>query len=702
MSFSIKRTALVFFTVHYVELPSSSEDLYQIEYKRGNHKGCSEKMLPEDNIVLFDKRFRFQSTFYCNKENNYRPKLLNLKVLRFSINSGNFKKPKLFGKVTIDLSNYLSSDCPLSSRYPLESAHKQKSTIAITTSIKFYTNSSELHEFIEADTNSSLTSISDATGLTSDHDTSWDVSTFTPSQDSSSSRPELGSSILKTASSGSKRNLQEFEVSDQQRIENMEKRRELFNQKQQERSTDESHDSEEMGLSKLDSFIISSGQIDSFGKEKRKSHRHYLFQSSLTILKSALSYPWSKTPVKITTTIQHENNENEIVPSYPTPSSAIFGVVLYTQMLKKNAFSNIYFDSLLTSFFYKLKERKFVFQCTQTDYFNVLIHLVALFRNETKTKYNIFTKEEESDTNSDDTSSDNDIHGKDINAPPLSPTITINLFGKSRFKSFYRQLKSLTKDAFVSLCFKLSDKFDSTIRKMTNPDFDPGVIIDEFRKCYSEILSMGNMESEIIDIISQYTVMALDSHIVDYLLNYPNLCVLTNTMAWNYLITLIEGELPLLKLTLFKEASLLLNLSQKICENPAAIQEFAPHLPKYAAYKILLNQVPCEYVSTPPDPHEFYTQYSDQIREEVKSLRHTSTESSSESMSSKEDFEKEPINLPAKMPLPAFNKLRKMIAAIDTSNWKKTSFNENDRMKFSFVNEIFPVEEQKDNNVSKV
>ena len=387
--------------------------------------------------------------------------------------------------------------------------------------------------------------------------------------------------------------------------------------------------------------------------------------------------------------------ENQNIPakqlvSYPKSSSAIFAAILHTQFLQKNVFGGVYFDSILDNFFKTVEGHKFVKNCTPVDAFTVLIHLLALLEKETIRKTYSYATNKEENSNKEE----QDQKDKDNNyIGHLASTMTkyaLYEIDKDRYFLFYNRLSNMTIDSFSRLCEHLVDQFAPYINQIFKPKFDPNIVIEGFARCFKEIDSKKSVEREILIIAEDYINEIIDSKMVDYMIKNPKCCTLTNTIQWNYLITSLEAEVPLSRLTLFREACSVIMISKGICDNPVECDEIAPHLPKIIAYTILRNLTSCEYMPELPNPSMFFNYYKSDIASVYLDNLYASDNylTTSDKMTVTEINEKN-IVLPNEFLTPTFEKFEDIISSINTSNWKDIDFTEKEQSSFSFVETIF-------------
>ena len=146
------------FTIHTLSLGHSNSNAFQIKWKRGESKGMTERVIPDDdNLVYFEKRFRCPCSIYCEKGGNLpRPK-----HILFSVHVIKDETKRLFGKVLVDVSRFFNVAHPELCELELDSPDERKSSLTIS----FSTTPVDRSQFMGScsTTDDSLTSTTDAT-----------------------------------------------------------------------------------------------------------------------------------------------------------------------------------------------------------------------------------------------------------------------------------------------------------------------------------------------------------------------------------------------------------------------------------------------------------------------------------------------------------------------------------------------------------
>lgn len=162
----VKYSSQCVFTIHNLRLPDIIQDDFQVEWKRSEYTGLTERSLSNDSRdVFFEKTFKCPVTMYVNKkDNSVRPKFINFIVNRYI--QGTTKK--VFGKFEIDVGAFYNIP-PAIKEFQVESPHSKKSTIFLSISVKPDESSggSEV---------SDLTSVSEAINMMSEKIEDWDIS----------------------------------------------------------------------------------------------------------------------------------------------------------------------------------------------------------------------------------------------------------------------------------------------------------------------------------------------------------------------------------------------------------------------------------------------------------------------------------------------------------------------------------------------
>lgn len=161
---------VVNFTFHTIKLAKESTDPFQVEWKRHDSNGYTEKAFcNNENEVSFEKSFRCKVTMFVNSSNNtVRPKLI-----QFTVNVFKGTKKKIFGKFEVDVGQFYSSQAPKTIKVKIETPHKGDNIA--TLSFSSTTNQSALIGS-GTSTDDNLTSMSEAVNLATDVQSEWDVS----------------------------------------------------------------------------------------------------------------------------------------------------------------------------------------------------------------------------------------------------------------------------------------------------------------------------------------------------------------------------------------------------------------------------------------------------------------------------------------------------------------------------------------------
>ncbi|OHS94760.1 hypothetical protein TRFO_10929 [Tritrichomonas foetus] len=346
-----KQAGLVIFTIHSLIIPHNNSDIYQIEWKRGDNKGYTEKLIPQDSAVLFEKRFRCNATFYISSDLKARPKILTIKALRFDASNN---KPKIIGKLYLDITIFLPASGPLTSTFTLDSPHKKKPTINMTTEVKIMDSMAAIKSSLATDP--SFSSLSEATSLTEDHESEWDLSSA-----ASDETNEMIKSFFNEQHQ--KKEKYDLDLKNFMREHAKKNVRKAALKSPPVKKRDRAFSDSENDGKMLNAFFAS--------QEKRSKNRSKFsgvfltYQTALNLTKFVLSYSWCQSPV-------FKTNE------FPKPASAIYASLIHTQLLNSSAMSDSYFEPISDVFFKILNEKKVVQNGTIQDNFIVLVHLIAL------------------------------------------------------------------------------------------------------------------------------------------------------------------------------------------------------------------------------------------------------------------------------------------------------------------------------------
>ena len=158
------------FTFHTIKLAKEFTDPFQVEWKRHDSNGYTEKAFcNNDDEVSFEKHFRCKVTMYVNSSNNtVRPKLI-----QFTINVFKGTKKKIFGKFEVDVGQFYNSPAPKTIKVKIETPHKGENIATLS-----FSSTANQTPLIGNGTNTddNLMSMSEAVNLATDVRSEWDVS----------------------------------------------------------------------------------------------------------------------------------------------------------------------------------------------------------------------------------------------------------------------------------------------------------------------------------------------------------------------------------------------------------------------------------------------------------------------------------------------------------------------------------------------
>ena len=152
----------LFLTFHTLATPHRAREMYFIKWKRGSHKGSTEKCFNnEDGVVNFSKTFQCHCTiFYSKRMKKNKDKILDIEIFKFN----QVNKPKKIGSLEFNLANHVGMA-------PIESQEfKMVNDLKLVLSIKLVqANGTEKRRNSDTEIDSALTLTTDNISQNSNH-----------------------------------------------------------------------------------------------------------------------------------------------------------------------------------------------------------------------------------------------------------------------------------------------------------------------------------------------------------------------------------------------------------------------------------------------------------------------------------------------------------------------------------------------------
>jgi hypothetical protein len=150
-----KIPSLCLFTIHSIKLGVVCHDPFQVEWKRGDTHGMTERSFPDhDGIASFEKSGRVNITIYSEKKTG----AIRSKQLKFRFIVWRKNQCRTFGKAEVDISVYFRTEIATTTTIEVESPHSQQSHAVITFAITSQKNANGELIIPEDD----MTSVADA------------------------------------------------------------------------------------------------------------------------------------------------------------------------------------------------------------------------------------------------------------------------------------------------------------------------------------------------------------------------------------------------------------------------------------------------------------------------------------------------------------------------------------------------------------
>ena len=572
---------------HTLNLPSHYEDLFQIEWQRGDHTGLTTLTFPaEDNVVVFEKRYCCEATMYLSKaDGSAKPKLMTIKVWRYFQDNSK----KLFGKLNLDISTFWDNTTTMPVTSTLESPHRDKSQLVFT--IKFVTpNKKRRDSFTGHLTDDSITTISETMSIVTDKATEWD---FSASQEGNSSIIEQFMETQHRDKQSKRVTLSDFASpsfkdmkQSRSRGLSVHKRGEGPPQIPYDRSSDT-----------LEQFLKNRKRkyhLNQFGRykyrcpnpmgngdnslsssnEEMKDETDKVFKTPSPVKKSAISKIVLTQPASRNLMRAVLSHEWQVSPvdcrTFPKLSAVLFTLIESTQILEKIPFNDNGFSTFIAKFVDLFESGATIKNYTQLDLFVVLTHLIAIL--------------------------------------PL-----IISAEQSRLEDFTNKLKESARKALLNEGSLQSEIFNSIAVTLINSPSLFESVIPSFIQSYKTLKSKSHLFSSII---ADLAVKHFDRDLVLKITSMPNLCTFSNAISWNSFASRISTELDI-ELFYLKELAQCLMMNSQLCQDPKSSKEICPHLPPVMVYELLKNQTSDEYMPVFNDTTHFKIFYQKDIDNEI-------------------------------------------------------------------------------------
>lgn len=561
LSISYKKIpARLHFTINNIKLPVKYSSPFLVEWTRGEQNGSTHIQFQLDDCSInFEKRYKCDINLYISKKDEkLREKFVEFKVLR-QIGTEN----KIYGKCRIDITRFYGIDSPKMQTYKLESPRKELSFITLFFKLDILENDFKRSPSGNL-TDASLTSISEATALPSEHISEWDISDITTQEQKveietfftnlNNNRTNVPS--LATFKKPDKEKVLPLAQTRQRSgsyIERKGKKTRLFDTKKSE-----SNEATSDRLSKFLNARASEPHKESAPKpESTETGRIYLTKpASRNLIRSVLLKEWEKSPLNNT--------------KFSTSAAVIYAALDSTQVLEPSPFTENGFQGFMQLFMELFEQHKFISNASQMDIFIIAISLISLLP---------LSK----------------------NAAPERVKILEELLSKSANEAF-RKIVSTEIASFGSITTSL-------VTDPSNFEFTAKLFISAFKALKSKEMLL---KDEVIEAV----LRTIDLSIIRNAVESPGRLTFQNGINWSSFVTQVEEEVGA-SLQLTKEASSTLMMSQQLCSQPSLVKDICPHLPLQLVYKLISEQTPDDFNPLPNEAGSIERLYPTKVHKPI-------------------------------------------------------------------------------------
>jgi len=564
----------VSFTIHYLRLAESCSDSFQVEWKRGDFSGLTERgYCSSNNEVFFEKSYKCQATLYISKRaNEPRAKLIKFKVFRFA----NQNKSKSYGILNFDISPFWKFTSKKVCIYPIEgtkaflalslilseigidpSQNRRDSDLSMTDSyqppekeiieppleiaepiiepvnppntIEAISQlppppppSEEPQPFIRIDKKQRLRSWS------SEFFKSEDIEEAIGTQDSGNKSPQL-KPIPSFAAPKNAKSQKLFPSFDQLLSSHNSSNSSLI-------SPSDSNDA--------DSLYFNFALFDEEGPTVEPAE-------AIDSIKKVFQRTWVSHPLKT----RH----------IPKICSAILATMINFKVFRSKSYDNLSFNAVISAFFDEYIESNVIKDGTYLDRWIVSLYLIILFEH---------TKKADTD----------------------------------RVELFNNRLKEIASKQIVLFLQKLTEKPISIGKEIIQQPNSYDLLMPSLIDSLYSIDQMITAPT-IIEYIKKLAFEEFDAQMVNLLVSTPHVLCFGNAIVWNSFITQFESQFSG-ELKLFRQAVLVLMMASELCANPKKVTEMCPLLPISTVLRLLISQQPDDMMPLTNNVEMFIKEFS--------------------------------------------------------------------------------------------
>ena len=563
---SKKQPSVANFTIHTLRLPESIDDPFQIEFKRGNTSGITEKMFAdsETNEVQFEKSFKCMVTLIKNDDKHSKSKFRKKKIA-FSVYRYKGNTKKVFGKFTINAAKFMKSKMET---FEVESPHSKKSFVVMTVSVSKLQN-------VQVSGND-LDSYSEAIQLQTEKQEEWDVSDMVTPE----GKERIQNFFMRREA---EKNQQRSRLSDFQQVSQREtrsqrarsSRRASIDLLTQNKVIQEINDALKTDTPKK------TNKMDAFlGKKERKKKVPVPLppteglkngsqnSSSPSFKLNAKKETENKTFKRYIKSLESKCWETDLPLNcfiYPKTATAVIATLKYTKILE-NTDNDTESSSIINDFLDKFATSVMITSLTDTvEKWYITASIIATLN---KIKEN-------------------------------------NNFDESKLSNVQDRLMSTLRDFFNEILDKGFTSFKPIADSLINLTYDESKIGKLFNHALVQFRNYIQLDEKLVDFFSDEMLKYVDRYILKTILETPGQCSFQNAIQWNSINTTFS-DYKHIHLTLFREIATVFMMSMVICGNPSLVDELCPHLDKKILLHLLtIQKTDPEFLVVPNDPTMF-------------------------------------------------------------------------------------------------
>ena len=544
------------FTIHNLRLPELINDDFQIEWKRAENEGITERCISNDSTdIFFEKSFKCRVTMYVSKKDGgVKPKFINFQINRYV--QGVTKK--VFGKLEVDISAFYNV-APVTKEFSIDSLHSKQSTLIITFTVQPNTDADGKPIEFEGD----LTSVSEAMNIVSEHQSEWDISEA-PTEEQ---KQRIANFFEERESKRTHQSLASFQSNPRFKRTHSkpllaDSQTDLFKStlppsppglrglknkglRRTPPIVPKNKDKGAGGLSPSGPsspiFLTPPSEIE-IDTEKEKEKDRDIVGEAKTLLAELLVKQWGESPLPT----------NEI----PLPSALLHSFLISSKVFDDELVLPIAYEEFVNELIKRLKLSIIVSRATEFDRFIVIFYLILLLQRE------------------------------------RSP-------GKMRRETLIKELLKLASFYISVITENLLEPILDLSRQLIAGAADYDSLAPRFVDTIQQCTEKSTDDPFLQKFFRTRIIEATDAQLVNLLSQSPFRCTFGNSIQFNSFITLVNDKG--LEFNKFREAVTVLQMGSTLCSEPEISKDLCPDLPKTTVAKLLSNQQPDEFMPMPND-----------------------------------------------------------------------------------------------------